>query len=867
MVGLLTCAVACEDSSLTTSGTAGPGEETEGEPSGNIEFPDYGEVLTVAPAEAELLVPEADFQLHVVIGSNPTAVETPTPYSINVLDGTVDVSEDWEIDVDITPNLGVRLSSTTVTFSRSGEYEFTATAIRGEERLEQTIDIAVNAGSAKLIEVEALPNSVRVGEVVTFEVRAYDSAGNRVDPDTLSLQLRIWPDEIVLEGGTTTFETTVPGRYEVHAENDTMHAADIFHVLTGPAVMLDLELGPHDLAEPGDTVSYTLWIEDEFGNPLATAPVEVFTIPDDGVSVTSRRLHFEEEGIFQVYARILGTDLEDDEGPVIVDGYGPIIEIKAPDRGTYQTVAPVMLIGSVYDRHTGVSRITLNGVDLELDDEGGFEEALPPALGINLINIEAWDGRDHRTTAVQSFLYGTEFLEAGERANGGLIARLNRGAIDMLEVWALTQFDTDTIRDAVVPTRVFSYCIDLWLTELCAYGDLDDFTSSGLGLDLDPQDGYLAFTLDLYDLYIHVRIHGDVSLGGAVRANRARVTANVSLWVDEDERIRAGISSLNVSLNNFRISIDGLPNWLNWVVGEISGLARGLVEDAVEDAVADFLPEVLEELLAELTIELDLEFFGANIHVLATPQAIPIDVAGMTLVLGTRVTSDTVAEGFDDALGALATPSLIPAYSASPDFMLSISDDFLNQALFSVWESGALNDLLGDDVADSLDISLLSGLIPGATGVDLGIDPMLPPVFRVGPREEGVGEFQVGDLLIDLYALYDSTVETALTAEVSVSMFGDAQVGISDDNTIAMDISSDLEFYFDGIFSALEGLHHEDLELLLGALLPMILPDLLGGIEAFPLPAFDGFTINASTVGITGPSLDYLNIGGALVPE
>jgi len=100
-----------------------------------------------------------------------------------------------------------------------------------------------------------------------------------------------------------------------------------------------------------------------------------------------------------------------------------------------------------------------------------------------------------------------------------------------------------------------------------------------------------------------------------------------------------------------------------------------------------------------------------------------------------------------------------------------------------------------------------------------------------------------------------------------VSAFADTDITLAEDNTLEFGLPDDPVYYLDTVFSALPNINTEDIDTLLGAWLPMMIPDLMGGVEQFPLPDFAGYTIGVTSVSVSGWEHDYINLAGNLVAQ
>lgn len=837
-----------------------------------VEWPpldDATDVLTeVVISEGQLVIPE--LLALVSLEQSPAPAGVPIPYAVRVLAAGREVTSGWETDAEVEPDDGVTITEVTITFSTPGEYVLRGTATNGTDTLEASIGVTVVAGPADTLTVTAVPAVAQAGEAVTFDVAATDEMGNGIALSDLDVLLWVEPIESFIDNEDPSITLFEPGRYEIHASSGELRAADVFNVTASIPAFIDLVLEDYDDLDPGDSLDYEVYAEDQYGNAIErdAIPYDVFMVPSDGAIVESRRLRFETEGIFLVYAAVRDSDIQDDEGPLVVDGFAPRIDIKAPDRGIYLTTSTVDVFGTVTDEITGVDRVEVNGVEVTLDEIGDFHVPLTSEPGINIIRVEAWDGEGHYSNVVQSFLYGEDFISSGASVEDSLIARINQGTLNTIEGWIETAFDEDALEAMILTSsRIWSGCFGV-----CAWLDATRFQMDGFNIELAPHyAGYLTVNATISNAWVRLHLDGDwpvPSVWGWAKTNSVDLSARLNLSIVSGEVV-VTLTNTNVSLNNFRIEIDLPPivdDVVNAILNFIIDFFESDVEDSIESAIETAAETEMQAALADLEIAASIPLMGTAISFEAIPQAISISSTGITLRLESTVEAGTVVpEIVEDALGALRTPSSIPSYGSSPGFILTISDEFVNQALYSLWESGTILNLVEDQLGvGDIDLSMISALMPGATGVELVLDMMLPPVFRT--KTSGtVGELQIGDMLVDLYATFSGGSSRQLMARVAVSAIADTSIDLAEDNTLEFGLPDDPVYYVDTVFAALPDISTEDIDALLGAWISIMLPDLMGGVEQFPLPDFAGFTIGVTSVTVSGSEDDFINLAGNLI--
>ena len=143
-----------------------------------------------------------------------------------------------------------------------------------------------------------------------------------------------------------------------------------------------------------------------------------------------------------------------------------------------------------------------------------------------------------------------------------------------------------------------------------------------------------------------------------------------------------------------------LSSAVGTMLGQDPELLSNLIEELVApelDALGPTLEEPLEEALAQLQIETSLDLLGTPLDVSLYPSAFSIDENGLVLGLGAEVVPGAISDCVDSSAGSELREDGWPDFgSTAPDSELPydaglfVSADFLDQALYSVWASGAL---------------------------------------------------------------------------------------------------------------------------------------------------------------------------------
>ena len=282
----------------------------------------------------------------------------------------------------------------------------------------------------------------------------------------------------------------------------------------------------------------------------------------------------------------------------------------------------------------------------------------------------------------------------------------------------------------------------------------------------------------------------------AVELPTTAIQVAMAIEIEEDE----GVFDVTVGDPSFDISPLGNPlsdctfaSAVGTMLGQDPELLSNLIESLVApelEALGPTIEEPLEDALSQLQIETSLDLLGTPLDVSLYPSALTLDETGLVLGLGAEVVPGAISDCVDTSgvidlreTGWPAYGPTAPGSSLPYDAGLYVSADFLDQALYSVWASGALcldaGDLLGATLPGGLTTDFLGALLgdeftalfPESKPATLLISTPVP--LRGGFDDDGAPLHILADeLTIDLYA----ELEHRQTRVFEVK--GDADIGL-----------------------------------------------------------------------------------------
>jgi hypothetical protein len=829
----------------------------------------------------------ADYDLVVTATAAAVQAGVPVTFTTQLFDPEGnDVSASFDIRTEMSPPVGVIADG-------GGVYRFTdldtftlfAAVDIDDVTLVDSTAVDVTAGPAARVSINAEPPFVAAGDPVSLTAEVTDEFGN---PTTGEVTWTVDPAASIAGNAVTA---TLIGQYDVtgHLTGTDATDSDGFTVEAAAPASLDISLSDTDV-EKGQGIVVTSLVLDQFGNEVDW-PVNLWT---DGVGteVWGDFVRFHDEGIFMVFGEIPEYSLSDSAGPVLVDSTGPQIRVTTPQRGAEipSLAGPLVAVtGSVSDPWTGVTQVTINGDPATLQAGGLFYYEMAPGEGLNEIVVEATDGDGNVSDHFQTYLWGG-FLTPGDWSEDGILARLNEGAIDMLEQLVEDMIEGGSLTDSLVG-NVFSspsYCLDLWVVELCGQFllDIGAVVVGDLEMELTPHnpaggfpDGYLTFSMDLMGLEITLVPTGvfsacavivgcyseSVDFDAIVGADAINLDVDVGLHVDSNNEIQVTLANTSVGINNLYLDLsdlgivgDILGGVTTWILGVFEPLFEALLPPIMEAA----LPGVLEDAFSSLAIAQELDLLGAVLEIAAVPQDIDIDDWGMLIAMESAVAAEP-GPNAPSTIGSWRRPDYdVPDFSVTDyDFGLGLADNFVNQLLHSVWQGGVMDFSMDSDEL-GLDLSQIGDFLP-LTQIAFETYPLLPPVVDTGPT--GLLELQLGDMLVNVYG--DPGGSYGLMMQLAITLYAEAEVVVDADGLMQFELYEPA-IVMDYVTSDWPDLDGEVVEDLMDAVVELIVPQITGALDelgGIALPELAGFGLESPAVIRDPAPVYYVTATGSLV--
>ncbi len=830
-------------------------------------------------AEASLTVEAGSLaSIDLVLTSNEAPAGVPVGFSASGADGygnpvemgTYELLVDAELTVD-----GNEVSGTLV-----GLYELTAVigSVAGDVSDTETLEIL--PGDPFEVDLTLSAASMTVGETVTWSVVILDGYGNEIPEGDATFAVTADSGDVSISGYDVTCE--VAGGYVVRVDvegGSTPWDTEALEVLAGEPVSIELTLST-TAPEVDDPVMATAVILDAYGNEAdETWTLDVTAEPGSDqahVTVTDHEFVFSGDGWFTATATVDLNGAFDTEGPFLVDSFGPSITVTNPERGAWRTSYADTVTGTIDEPWSGLASASVNG-DAVTVTGGAFSHPITYDFGITVVETLATDLEGNEESDRRAVLAG-DFVAEGSGVDDGMVARVNQGALDELEVIGEDMIDNTDVAGLIPDPVYYGWAEDCWDPcggwfggcEICITWyelslHVNNPTLGDSDLEIDPRAGTIHADGTVYDINVPWSASGAVigigySASGTISADSITIGMDITPSISGGQ-IQTSVSNVTVSSANFDFDFD---SWIYdaavWFGFDIDGTVQGYVEDAIQSAVQDEVPGLLEDMLQDLEIGADFDFEGVTYDFLAEPSSVSVDDDGITLGLATYLTAGTWNSPYT-GLGSLYYGYSVPAYGATPGMEVSISADFLNQAMLAFWGGGLLDQDLGTTELgiDPSDLAFLGGNI---VDPHLITEAMLPPVVLPGTNGHML-DLQAGDMMVSIYG-DDPSDPANLLFILYIGFDAGLELTVNANGNLEATIS-DIEAWFDVVYPVMPNSLATDMEDLLDLLVPGLTPLITDAIGEIEIPEFDGFTLTSIAISTGGAEAGYVNAGGDLV--
>ena len=792
---------------------------------------------------------ETELTLAFELSTGTAVAGTNIEYTLTFTD-TSGSTPEYDFSIQSSSGEEIFYSTSLLRIQTAGTHELELTVIHNEQTYVAQQTIEITPSDLANIDLQLSDLSFAVGNTISFTTTAYDTYGNTL----ADIQPEILVDSVNLQVDDSTITTTIPDVYTVTAKSGEIVDAESFVVDPGPANQITLTV-PNTNVEINQTLPCEVTITDAYGNDTE----DDWTLWVDGTGTTTishQNITFHDEGTYTVYAQVTGTQLLDSYGPIHVDSFGPTIVVTSPERGAWTETATATVTGNISDTSGTVVSATINTEGVNIDTNGDFAHPVSYNTGVNVLQTSALDDDGNTSSDIRSVLMGN-FLASGSQVENGLTAWIGDndngfGAIEEYTEAELKSLDYSSLLgdDIHLGSTEICWCIWACCSTYSENLSVNNLSYDDIEVDLSTNiNSRLVAVADIINPRVDFNVYGTYNSNGTVTAETISVTVIAEAVVNNSNQLELNVISVSSNTPSINLNLDGtLWSILDFlgVDGWIEDYIEDEMQSAIEDAVYDSVPDVLGDILQDLQINETFELMGNTYSFTATPKDIDISMDGLKLQMQSQFSAQNWALT-ETGLGSLFEDISPANWYSWNGFGVSLSMDVLNQLLYEFWGSGAL--LMNmDDSELGIDDGDLDIIFPNSTDMRLTVDALLPPVLV---DTSGDLELQLGDVYIALHNGNYSNNDMRL--ELYTSIF--APVTLTSNGTSISTTIGEPTFYFDVIYPEASGSGAQSAEVLMGELIPYILPSLTSAIDEIDIPSISGFNITGVTSYVINGSL------------
>ncbi|MBT9558559.1 MAG: hypothetical protein IV100_21160 [Myxococcales bacterium] len=540
---------------------------------------------------------------------------------------------------------------------------------------------------------------------------------------------------------------------------------------------------------------------------------------------------------------------------IVSNACRPDIVVTYPLRGaTIQGVAnepTVVVTGSVTSGAGPITSLTVGGMLAAVAPDGTFSQAIPATVGGNTLVIEAVDALGATRRVVQGYHWSTVLAlptapKAG-MADKALGIWLSAEAIKTLEAVFQNLVGGIDIAGAIPSPVLDASTHKVFLSNV---------TYSAPTVSVSLVDGGLQVTVVIKNLKGNLNAEGKTiactflgciyypSASGTLTIDTLTASALVALGVNPAHELTATVGTVNVSMSDPKVDLNGLlGSLLSPIVNAIIPAFKGGIEDSFEGALKDAIGPLVADALNGLALSFDfnLPSFDPTAppvavqvitdfdSVVTKPQGLALGLRGGAYVANKVTPYDNLGSVIRGNCGA---GGFALAFQKANPLELVLTDDLINEVLYAAWRGGFLEFDVPPELLAGVDVSAY-----GITGLDVAVSARLAPVISdcgsSGTAKVHIGDLEIRASLNLLGQPMDVVMHVSLTTQI-VFEVKDGEIGIA--LTEIDEVQSDvtvLQENLVGSEATVAGLVNE-------TLVPALLGSLSGeSLASFPLPALD----------------------------
>lgn len=394
-------------------------------------------------------------------------------------------------------------------------------------------------------------------------------------------------------------------------------------------------------------------------------------------------------------------------------------------------------------------------------------------------------------------------------------------------------------------------------------------------VSLIPEEGRLRLMLDLY-----VSATARAETGGCLPTIGCNVTVPPSL-VTADTTIElnlipdgTGRFDVDAETEAFAIGLNLADPEFGCALGDVVeffvDLFLGTIENAVVDLLQDYVRPLIEPAIEDafnsLNIAGSFDLNGVPLDYDFYPTALEIHPGTIGIVMGGHFSTNEVAACADPDRGSVVTVGDVPDFGgltpsgSEYSIAASLSDDLLNQLLFSAWRGGLL--CMNLDTMDSSMLELIGGSLSTILTEDgpmaVQVTATEPPLATLGGPNGETAMISLANLKIDVMA--DVQGRMARVVGLKLSPLAGATLSFNAQGQLVPELNFDTaDLLAEVDYNELAPDVNDAILALLPTIVDQFLPTLTDAIPPIDLPDLGGIVLESAEFTPDGPQGDFLS--------
>src|SRR5688572_28944356 len=339
----------------------------------------------------------------------------------------------------------------------------------------------------------------------------------------------------------------------------------------------------------------------------------------------------------------------------------PELRITSPQRSLVQNGAGMLTVtGTVAPNVEGdqVEKVTVNGVQANLNADGSFQAQIQIQPGATLIHTIARDvdGGEARDTRA---------VHAGNlRPNGTVVERavaasISKEAFGKIAGAAGTFVENMDVMAMLAPLQpMVRYDDPQSLSEedcLFARGTIQNVDFTNVDIALTPKVGGINFRFQIDKLDVPGSVRWGFSCAKGtnafrVKADRIVVAGTLMVTPDGMNGFKTDMKDSLINVTNLDVDVSGVPDWM-----------EGVLSDGVQAAINRFAPmamkPVMNMALGALGGPKTIDMLGKKLDVQVQPAEVFFDANGGLVVMDMKM----MIQGTESAKGFIYTENGLPS--------------------------------------------------------------------------------------------------------------------------------------------------------------------------------------------------------------